>query len=42
MRTDADDNKFADMYVTCGAKVLVSNDTQLLALNKLEFPPFTV
>ena len=40
--TDTDDNKFADVYIASNADILVSNDTQLLALNRSEFPPFEV
>ena len=39
---DKDDNKFADLYVASNADFLVSNDSQLLALHKSEFPPFQV
>lgn len=35
---DADDNKFADAYVSAGADYLVSNDGQLLSLRKVPFP----
>jgi putative PIN family toxin of toxin-antitoxin system len=40
--TDADDNKFADVYLASNATYLVSNDSLVLALNKIEFPPFKV
>jgi putative PIN family toxin of toxin-antitoxin system len=36
---DPDDNKFADVYLASNAAYLVTNDTQLLRLNKLIFPP---
>ena len=36
---DPDDNKFADTYLAANADYLVSNDTQLLQLNKLSFHP---
>jgi len=39
---DADDNKFADVYLTSNADILVSNDTQLLKLNQIDFPAFKV
>lgn len=39
---DPDDNKFADTYLAAGADYLVSNDTQLLNLNKLPFPRIAV
>ena len=39
---DADDNKFADLYVSSNADILVSNDAKLLALNKSDFPKFQV
>ncbi len=37
--SDPDDNKFADLYLASNADFLVTNDTQLLNLNKLAFPP---
>jgi putative PIN family toxin of toxin-antitoxin system len=39
---DADDNKFADVFLASNADYIVSNDTKLLALNKSEFPTFLV
>lgn len=39
---DADDNKFADTYITSNADILVSNDSKLLALNNMDFPYFKV
>ena len=39
---DADDNKFADLYLSSNADFIVSNDTKLLALNKTDFPKFQV
>ena len=39
---DADDNKFADTYLSANADYLVSNDTKLLALKKIAFPPVQV
>jgi len=39
---DADDNKFADLYLSSNADFIVSNDTKLLALNKSDFPKFEV
>ena len=39
---DADDNKFADLYLSSNADFIVSNDTKLLALNKSDFPEFKV
>ncbi|MFM9836807.1 MAG: putative toxin-antitoxin system toxin component, PIN family [Cyclobacteriaceae bacterium] len=35
---DADDNKFADVYLAASADVLVTNDRKLLALSKNAFP----
>jgi predicted nucleic acid-binding protein len=39
---DADDNKFADTYLSANADYLISNDTKLLALKKVTFPPVKV
>lgn len=39
---DADDNKFADLYVASNADFLVSDDTKLLAMNNSDFPVFNV
>jgi uncharacterized protein len=39
---DADDNKFADVYLASNADILVSNDHKLLQLNRREFPRFEV
>ncbi len=39
---DADDNKFADTYLASNADYLVSNDTKLLALRNIDFPPVRV
>jgi putative PIN family toxin of toxin-antitoxin system len=39
---DKDDNKFADLYISSAADILVTNDSKLLALNKIQFPPVTV
>ena len=39
---DKDDNKFSDCYLSSGADILVSNDSQLLALNKNVYPPVAV
>lgn len=39
---DADDNKFADTYLASNANYLVSNDTKLLALRHVDFPPVDV
>ena len=39
VRSDPDDNKFADVYLASNADYLVTNDGQLLNLNKLTFPP---
>lgn len=36
--SDADDNKFADVYLTAGADILVSNDSSLLRLRSNKFP----
>ena len=36
---DPDDNKFADAYLSSGADVLVTNDSKLISLNDLDFPP---
>jgi uncharacterized protein len=38
VQSDADDNKFADLYLSSNADFIVSNDTKLLALNKSVFP----
>lgn len=35
---DADDNKFADLYLAASADILVSNDRKLLQLNSADFP----
>lgn len=35
---DADDNKFADLFVAAAADLLVTNDNALLALSSVEFP----
>ncbi len=40
--SDADDNKFADVFITANADLIVSNDSKLLALNDSEFPPYRV
>ena len=42
VRLDTDDNKFADTYIASGADYLISNDSKLLALHNLKFPPFQV
>jgi predicted nucleic acid-binding protein len=39
---DADDNKFSDAYLVANADILVSNDRELLALNKNEYPLINV
>jgi predicted nucleic acid-binding protein len=39
---DQDDNKFADAYLASNADFIVSNDSKLLKLNKLDFPVFKV
>ncbi|NDC41378.1 MAG: putative toxin-antitoxin system toxin component, PIN family [Chitinophagia bacterium] len=39
---DADDNKFADVYIASNADIIVSNDTKLLNLNMHPFPQFKV
>lgn len=39
---DKDDNKFADVYLSANADLLVSNDASLISLNGKEFPPFHV
>ncbi len=36
---DEDDNKFADIYVSSGADILVSNDRKVLAIDENGFPP---
>ena len=38
MNNDADDNKFADLFISSNADFIVSKDSKLLALNKSEFP----
>ena len=40
--SDPDDNKFADLYLASNADYLITNDTQLLLLNRLAFPPVVV
>ncbi len=39
---DADDNKFADLYLSSNADYIVSNDVKLLAINNSDFPKFQV
>ena len=39
---DKDDNKFSDCYLSASADILVSNDKELLALNKNIYPPVAV
>lgn len=39
---DADDNKFADTYLSASADYLVSNDAKLLALRNNSFPTVKV
>ncbi|MEY4539877.1 MAG: hypothetical protein RLZZ306_1634 [Bacteroidota bacterium] len=39
---DADDNKFADCAVACGADYLVTNDRHYNILNNIPFPPITI
>ena len=39
---DLDDNKFADLYIASNSDFLISNDTQLLALQGSNFPKFQV
>lgn len=36
---DEDDNKFADIYVSSGADLLVSNDKKVLSIDENGFPP---
>jgi len=36
---DEDDNKFADIYISGGADILVSNDKKILAIDENAFPP---
>lgn len=38
---DPDDNKFVDTYLAANADYLVTNDTKVLQLNNLAFPPIT-
>lgn len=38
VKDEADDNKFADLFVASAADVLVTNDNSLLALNAIDFP----
>jgi len=40
--SDADDNKFADLYLSSNADLIVSNDAKIIALNKSNFPKFHV
>ena len=39
---DADDNKFADCAVACGADYLITNDHHFNILNQIPFPPINV
>lgn len=39
---DADDNKFADIYLSSAADILVSNDSKVLKISENDFPPVTV
>ena len=36
---DPDDNRFADAYLSSGADVSVTNDSKLISLKDLDFPP---
>ena len=38
VKNDLDDNKFADVYLAASADILVTNDKNLLALEKNNFP----
>jgi putative PIN family toxin of toxin-antitoxin system len=42
IENDADDNKFADCAVACGADYLVTNDRHYNILNDIPFPPITI
>ncbi len=42
IEADADDNKFADCAVACGADYLVTNDRHYNILNDIPFPPITI
>jgi putative PIN family toxin of toxin-antitoxin system len=39
---DADDNKFADVYLSSAADILVSNDSNVLKISENDFPPVRV
>lgn len=39
---DEDDNKFVDTYISAGAKYLISNDSSILSLRKINFPPLQI
>jgi predicted nucleic acid-binding protein len=39
---DADDNKFTDCALACGANYLVTHDADFKVLKKLKFPKVTV
>lgn len=39
---DADDNKFADCYLSANAKFLVTNDSHFLSLRELSFPKINI
>lgn len=42
IENDADDNKFADCAVACGADYLVTNDRHYNILNDIPFPPISI
>ncbi len=39
---DPDDNKFANLAISCNARYLVSNDKHFNIFKKIEFPPLDV
>ncbi len=39
---DKDDNKFVDTYISAGAMYLVSNDSAILNLRSINFPPLEI
>lgn len=42
IENNADDNKFADCAVACGADYLVTNDRHYNILNDIPFPPISI
>ena len=42
IKADADDNKFVDCAIACGAKYLISNDKHFKILQTIAFPKVEV